>query len=472
MNRPENAAGHVGAIAAEAQPLVTLLREEQQVDLVVAITHLGLAEDMALAQLTTGIDAIIGGHSHDKVTPTPVNGTVIVQAGDYGRLLGQLTLEISPEGAVSVVESESMLHEVDSSLDAEIYAGTDLLASPPVLSQSFERGLELTGAVIGPVLGGLNAALGPALGANLLDPVVASDHDIVGEVPHKDTNLMHLVTDAAFAVVAGGACINPAIQPVVAVQANGVIRESLRFGAGGTTTVADVFGVLPLGASPWAAPAVQAPGFPTVMFRLRPVDLFIGADIGVTKGLESDSFFLSYSGMRVHYDPSFEAFDPATFNPMGTAPGGRITKMELGNDQAGWTPIYEYDATLPWAARWAPELNPLTGSITVITNLYLAGFLEAFGLSPRDAAGEVMPLPATVLCQNMEPDPNCLEGRPALAPCLTLPGSTTSPVSWRYPEVKEWGLLLKFLTAGLGGTIPTPMYAGELPASPRVIAVE
>ncbi len=481
---PLDAAGHVGAIAADAQPVVTLLREQEKVDLVVALTHLGKAEDVAVASLVSGIDVIIGGHSHDVVAPLTVTNaggkTLIAQAGAYGTLLGQVTLSVAPNGAVSLVEEETKQLVLDGKLDTEIYAGTNLAATPPVLSPAFETALGLTGGILGPVLKGLNDALAPVLGAKLLDQVAASDHDVVGEIPFQDSNLSNLVTDASFGIVASGACLNPAAEKIIAVQANGVLRDSLRFGSPDGngkrwTSVADIFGVLPLGASPWADSSVAAPGFPVVVFRMHPAELFVAADVGVTKGLESDSFFLSYSGMRVTFNRSFPAFDKKTFDPMSTEPGGRVTKLELGNDQAGWTTLYEYDAAKPWALRWK-GIHPSTGTVTVITNLYLAGFLDAFGLSAYAADGTTkVVLPQTVMCQTMEPAPDCAGGKPALKECASLPGSVLAPSpNWKYPEVKEWGVLLKYLTSpqALGGTIPATMYAGSAPKNPRVVEVK
>lgn len=487
---PLDAAGHVAAAAADAQAVVDTLRNREKVDLVVAITHQGKTEDLALAQLTSGIDVIIGGHSHDEMAPTLVSSVVgsghsiVVQAGEYGKKLGQLSLQVGVDGAVTHLADRSTLHPVDFHLDAALYLGTNLAANPPVLSAPFERALELTGTVVVPVLAGLNAKLEPVLHRKMLDPVVASAHDILGEAPYQDTNLMQLVTDAELSVVARGACLSPT-SPIVAVQANGVIRQSLRFtppALGSIATVADVFGVLPLGASPWEDRAVAGPGYPVTMFRLSAAELFAGADVGVTRGLSSDSFFLSYSGLRVGFNPQFAAFDRASFDPMSTAPGGRVVKLELGPDSGGhYTTIYQYDAARPWALRWT-GLNPSTGLVTVISNLYLTGFLSAFGLQPRAADGTEISLPTTVLCQTMAAAPNCaaVPAVPAMAPCLTLPGSTQAPAvtRWPYPEVKEWGVLLRFLGSmpPVNGvpTIPDGAWwnSGQpTPAIPRVASV-
>jgi 2',3'-cyclic-nucleotide 2'-phosphodiesterase (5'-nucleotidase family) len=484
---PLDVAGHLAATAADAQAVVATLRAEQHVDLVVAITHLGLDEDVALAKMTSGIDVVIGGHSHDEVPPTVVASTVgagqtvIVQAGEYGKKLGQLTLTVDVDGGVSHVPAESTLYPIDYHLDPQIFAGTTLTSNPVVLSPALTQALKLTGGLIAPVLLGIDAKLEPQLHLRSLDPVVASDHGVLGGARYQDTNLMQLVADAERSVVVKGACLDPAT-PIVAVQANGVIRDSLLFAPqahGATTSLADVFGVLPLGASPFEAPSVAGPGFPVTMFRLAPVELFAGADVGVTRGLVSDSFFLSYSGLRVSYDTHFAPFDKATFSPTSTAPGGRVVKLELGPDSGGaYTTIYQYDAAKPWALRWT-GVDPSTGLVTIISNLYLTGFLSAFGLTPRAANGAPLTLPETVLCQTMALAPDCLAvpAVPAMAPCLGLSGSSPLPApQWVFPEVKEWGVLLKFLAAmpAVGGvpTLPSGAYANggsATPAVPRVV---
>ncbi len=480
--KPLDAQGHVLAMAAEAQAVVDVLRNEQKVDLVIALTHLGSVEDGAsaanpgLAQLVSGIDVIIGGHSHQEIAPVELSAkgggkTIMTQAGNYGRLLGKLVISVSPKGVVSLVAPESEMKAVDYHLDSQI------------VSSGLEQAVKLTAVALGPVIGGINDLLFPLLQVRVLDPVVHSGHDIIGDVPFKDTNLINLVTDANRWAVGGGACLASKGVPVVAVQANGVIRDTLRFGTsahGGMATVADIFGVVPLGASPYAAASAQAPGFPMVQFYMRPVDVFVAANIGVTQGLQSDSFFLSYAGMRVSYDATLAPFDQATFNPTGTESYGRITKMEL--DMGGtYVQVYSYDKNanpqVPWAARWAQSLNPLTGKISIVSNLYLAGFLAAYGFSPRDETLTPVTVRETVLCQVPSVTmPDCTSNPqvPSIAHCATLPGAATSP--WPYLEVKEWAALLKFLTApaivgGLESNIPTDRYSGSEPLNPRVVKV-
>lgn len=66
--------------------------------LVIVLSHLGVDADQELARKVTGIDVIVGGHSHTAVTePLRVNDTIIVQAGYYGIYVGALGLEVDSE---------------------------------------------------------------------------------------------------------------------------------------------------------------------------------------------------------------------------------------------------------------------------------------------------------------------------------------------------------------------------------------
>ncbi len=77
---------------------------EDGASLIVVLSHLGKEEDIALAKEVEGIAAIIGGHSHDLIEK-PIragpSGTLVCQAGCYGRSAGRLDLWINPRtGAI------------------------------------------------------------------------------------------------------------------------------------------------------------------------------------------------------------------------------------------------------------------------------------------------------------------------------------------------------------------------------------
>lgn len=66
--------------------------------LVVALTHLGLGADRALARTVEGIDVIVGGHSHHRPrTAEKVGATLVVQAGAHGSDLGRLDLTVAAD---------------------------------------------------------------------------------------------------------------------------------------------------------------------------------------------------------------------------------------------------------------------------------------------------------------------------------------------------------------------------------------
>lgn len=74
-----------------ARRLIDAHRDD--VDLLVAVNHLGLGDDVVLANQTEGIDVILGGHSHTPMfASNVVNDTIIIQAGSYSMFVGRLDL--------------------------------------------------------------------------------------------------------------------------------------------------------------------------------------------------------------------------------------------------------------------------------------------------------------------------------------------------------------------------------------------
>jgi len=80
-------------------PTATLERWVKELDpvtdLLIVLTHQGYAADSVLAEESTGVDIIVGGHSHTRLRePRLVNGVLIVQAGSYCESLGVLTVTV------------------------------------------------------------------------------------------------------------------------------------------------------------------------------------------------------------------------------------------------------------------------------------------------------------------------------------------------------------------------------------------
>ncbi|MBT2581293.1 cell wall-binding repeat-containing protein [Planococcus sp. ISL-109] len=103
--------------------------ESQGINKIIALTHIGYDDnpafdnDRTLAAEVDGIDVIVGGHTHTKLLPPQeVNDTVIVQANEYNKFLGQLDLTFDAEGNVTNFVGEH--HAIDDSVadDAEAAA--------------------------------------------------------------------------------------------------------------------------------------------------------------------------------------------------------------------------------------------------------------------------------------------------------------------------------------------------------------
>lgn len=92
-----------GIRAGELQELVDNIRDRDRPDAVVLLSHNGMDVDLKLAGVVTGIDAILGGHTHDGVpVPTIVENssgrTIVTNAGSNGKFLGVLDLDFGASG--------------------------------------------------------------------------------------------------------------------------------------------------------------------------------------------------------------------------------------------------------------------------------------------------------------------------------------------------------------------------------------
>ena len=74
---------------------IKVLREEERVDLVVVLSHLGYPQELQLAAEVDGIDVLLSGHTHNRIyEAVTVNGAIVIQSGCHWSFLGRLDLEI------------------------------------------------------------------------------------------------------------------------------------------------------------------------------------------------------------------------------------------------------------------------------------------------------------------------------------------------------------------------------------------
>lgn len=91
----------------------------QGIDKIILVTHVGVERDRQLAEAIPAVDAIVGGHSHTRLSK-PVfvahrdgSKTIIVQAGSYGRALGKLQLQFDGKGRLVFPGTRSYLIGID-----------------------------------------------------------------------------------------------------------------------------------------------------------------------------------------------------------------------------------------------------------------------------------------------------------------------------------------------------------------------
>jgi 5'-nucleotidase/UDP-sugar diphosphatase len=282
------------AIATAATRMVRELRDQDHVDLVIALSHSGIysdgeGEDRELAKTVAGIDVIVSGHTHDSLSaPVHEGTTLIVTAGSYGRYLGELSLEVTapstPGGQATVVVDDYVLHDIDDSIQgsAEVQSAVDAY------------------------IDGLDTVLGNA-GLSYRSVVATTTKDL--DLPeYQEAPVGNLVADAYRTVASAYDSADP---PVIGFDANGQLRAAIAKGTTGEVWFADLFRVTPLGIGP-----DQVPGFPLVTYYLNASDIASGLELGAAKGVLSNDYFLQVSGLKVEYDSSRPLF-------------GRVAKVSL-----------------------------------------------------------------------------------------------------------------------------------------------
>ncbi|QHL87251.1 bifunctional metallophosphatase/5'-nucleotidase [Nibribacter ruber] len=106
---------------ATAQSMVKTLREQEKVDLIICLSHLGFKyesakiDDLKLAKQVSGIDLIIGGHTHtfldepEKVVHSDRHTTLVNQVGWSGINLGRIDFTFDRKKKVKTGSTASVL---------------------------------------------------------------------------------------------------------------------------------------------------------------------------------------------------------------------------------------------------------------------------------------------------------------------------------------------------------------------------
>ena len=260
-----------------AKKMVKELQNEK-CDIIICISHSGVTkekngewggEDVRLAKEVKGIDLIIGGHSHTKLDePLTVNGTCIVQAGEFGQFVGRLSLTYS-KGKLRV--DNYKLIPVDDKTPGDININK-------LIDEQKER---------------ISAEILEPLGMKYNKPVAETDFKLEGNETGDfiGSNLGPLVADAIHYYVNMHADKGTDVSMIAA----GVLFDKI---LPGVQMAPDLFRVVPLGSG-----KDNIPGYPLSRLFVTGKELKSILEILQVAYKSSPDNYCYYSGLRVNYDP-------------------------------------------------------------------------------------------------------------------------------------------------------------------------
>jgi 5'-nucleotidase/UDP-sugar diphosphatase len=282
--------------------------QAQGVNRIIGLTHIGYGNDLALAQAITGVDVIVGGHTHTFLyTPTnPItvapgavdtpagpyptvvssaNGepVLVVQAFQWGRYLGRLDVTFSPTGVVKAWSGNPIFM-------------TNTIPLDPVITN-----------ILSPTYTGPVAALATqVVGTSTVDmPLTIGSARICRRV---ECLLGNFVTDAMLWKANQNRL--PAEQFQIAYQNGGGLRAAID---AGPVTFGEVLELLPFGNT-------------LATFEITGSVLLQALENGV-RNYPEDGRFPQVSGMRFLWDP---------YRPIGS----RVISVEVRNPVDNtWQPI-------------------------------------------------------------------------------------------------------------------------------------
>ena len=260
-----------------ARKMVKELKKDK-CDIIICVSHSGITrdskgnwdgEDVRLAKKVKGIDVIISGHTHSRLSePLVINNIPIVQTGEYGESVGRLSM-IYRDGDLTV-EGYSLI-PVDDNIQGD-----------PETERIIAGQRDLIDSLL----------LFPL---NISYPKPVAESDFLLECnEHGDfmkSNLGPMIADAIHAYINKHSDKGTSISMV----AVGVIRDRI---IPGILTPPDVFRIMSLGSG-----SDDIPGYPLSRIYVTGRELKSILEILQVAYKSSPSNYCYYSGLKVRYDP-------------------------------------------------------------------------------------------------------------------------------------------------------------------------
>lgn len=354
-----------------ARDMVAALRGEGAT-IIVAITHSGVHEDIALARDVAGIHVIVGGHCHTALSEPVIEGdTIIVQAGSLGQYLGQLELSYdTASGSLRVRNGETdrpFLIPIDGGIPPHHEIARLVEGQRAVLNELVQQMTD--GAV-----------------SDITQTVARSAFDLP---THRlqESPIGNFIVDGMRLVTAEvtGRRVD------VALQANGSIRGNMVRGAmpysEGNLSFYDITNTIGLGYG-----EDGYGGYPIVSVYLTGEELRRMLEVAVLLAeMLGDTYFLQFSGLRYAYNPDNAVLFtvPVVNQPLPTTRAVTMAELYTGagvqplDDEGAYRPLQRGDETL----------------YHLVTDSYIVSFLPMVGemlpqltIVPKDADGNPVTL--------------------------------------------------------------------------------
>lgn len=288
-----------------AKYFTRVLKEEEKVDLVICLSHSGLVfdpekgwggDDVELARQVPGIDAIISGHTHTKLSkPLIINNIPIVQAGSEGIYVGKLEIEKTTAG-VQVISSE-------------LIAVNDQIPGDPVIQRQIADQQKLIGA-----------DLFAGYQFDVDKPVMETSFDVgFNQSTNLETSTLGPFLADALYYYARQTDRNPTDAVLVTA---GLTRDEILKGKTGKQLPADLFRILPLGLGVNDGSA----GYSMSKIYVTGRELKNILDVMLLAKNMSSDYYGYWSGVRYKINPLRMPLD-------------RVYEIELGNEQDGYRKI-------------------------------------------------------------------------------------------------------------------------------------
>lgn len=378
MAAPVTFSDRVQAASSAVQQL-----RDNGADVVIMLSHSGEGEESDIAAAVSGIDVIVGGHTHSVLRkPLVVNNTLILQTGTEFQYIGMLEISFDPSTKKLTMlnmpgedPDETYLIPIEESIEED--------PRIKVLVDDYAARLsELVSEMTGGEVSSYNQIIGKS------EVVIPRSPEL------SETPLGNFVADAMLqsAEKATGRRVD------FVFQASGVIRgdlvPSMHPDGKGNLSFYDVASLIGLGSGPDGLP-----GYPMVSVYFTGTEIRRVLEITVLLSqLMGDTYFLQNSRLLVDYDPNRATYFtiPFTNTPIPTGKSVLDAKIYTGDgrqtsDPADYVSLNVNDTTLYHVVSdyYNASFLPMVGEV-----------LPGFKLVMKDENGNPVELKDRIIYHN------------------------------------------------------------------------